>query len=57
MENVSLGNTGLRVSRLGFGTGTIGFAERSNQTKLGIDGLSRLLRLAYSLGVTLWWKS
>ena len=54
MEIVKLGKTGLTVSRLGFGTGTHGWAGRSQQTDLGLDGLADLLRLAYESGVTLW---
>ena len=54
MDTVELGNTGLSVSRLGFGTGTHGWAGRSEQTDLGVDGLADLLRLAYDHGVTLW---
>jgi aryl-alcohol dehydrogenase-like predicted oxidoreductase len=44
----------LTVSRLAFGTGTHGWAGRSEQTGLGLDGLADLLRLAYDHGVTLW---
>lgn len=54
MEIVELGNTGLTASRLGFGTGTHGWAGRSQQTDLGLDRLADLLRLAYDRGVTLW---
>ena len=39
MRIVELGRTGLRVSRLCFGTGTEGYAGRSRQTRLGLDGL------------------
>jgi aryl-alcohol dehydrogenase-like predicted oxidoreductase len=54
METVSLGRTGLRVSRLALGTGTHGWAHRSEQTSLGLDGLANLLRLAYDQGVRFW---
>jgi aryl-alcohol dehydrogenase-like predicted oxidoreductase len=54
MDTVEFGRTGLRVSRLAFGTGTHGWAGRSEQTDLGIDGLADLLRLAYDHGVTFW---
>jgi aryl-alcohol dehydrogenase-like predicted oxidoreductase len=49
-----LGKTGLRVSRLAFGTGTRGWAGHSDQTDLGVDKLANLLRLAYDHGVTFW---
>jgi aryl-alcohol dehydrogenase-like predicted oxidoreductase len=54
MECVDFGKTGLRVSRLAFGTGTHGWAGRSDQTALGVDGLARLLRLAHDHGVNFW---
>ena len=42
-DTVTLGNTGIQTSRLAMGTGTNGVGHRSNQTSLGVDGLSRLL--------------
>jgi len=54
METVSLGRTGLQVSRLALGTGTHGWAHRSEQTGLGLDGLANLLRMAYDQGVSFW---
>ncbi len=55
MHRVELGHTGLTVSRLAVGTGTAGWNGSSNQTrKLGVAGLSALLRLAYDLGVNFW---
>ncbi len=54
MERIELGNTGLRVSRLAFGTGTRGWSGHSDQTALGLQGLADLLRAAYDLGVTFW---
>jgi aryl-alcohol dehydrogenase-like predicted oxidoreductase len=54
MEYVSLGKTGLEVSRLAFGTGTHGWAHRSEQTGLGLDGLANLLRMAFDQGVSFW---
>lgn len=46
-DEVVLGKTGIRTSRLAMGTGTIGYAGRSNQTKLGTDPLVRLLADGY----------
>ena len=55
MKRIELGHTGLTVSRLAVGTGTAGWGGSSNQTrKLGVTGLSALLRLAFDLGVTFW---
>ena len=54
MECVDFGQTGLRVSRLSFGTGSNSEPTYSEQTKLGLDGLANLLRAAYDHGVTFW---
>jgi aryl-alcohol dehydrogenase-like predicted oxidoreductase len=54
VEYVDFGRTGLKVSRLSFGTGTHGWGGRSEQTALGVDGLADLLRLAYDCGVNFW---
>lgn len=54
MDHINFGNTGLRVSRLAIGTGTHGWAGRSDQTALGLDGLANLLRRAYDAGVNFW---
>lgn len=54
-DRVPLGNTGIDVSRLAIGTGTNGWAGRSDQTRgLGIKGLARLLQEAYNKGVFFW---
>ena len=54
MDYVTLGNTGLTVSRLAIGTGTSGFGGRSEQSALGIDGLAHLLQEGYERGITFW---
>lgn len=54
MDPVELGRTGLSVSPLGIGTGTNGWAGRSDQTGLGFQRLVRLLRYAYDQGITFW---
>ncbi len=54
MDYIDFGNTGLRVSRLSIGTGTHGWAGRSDQTALGLDGLANLLRRAFDAGVNFW---
>jgi 1-deoxyxylulose-5-phosphate synthase len=50
-DRVTLGNTGIQTSRLAMGTGTVGFAHHSEQTALGIGGLSRLLQSGYGDGL------
>jgi 1-deoxyxylulose-5-phosphate synthase len=46
-DEVVLGSTGIRTSRLAMGTGTIGYAGQSNQTRLGTDPLTRMLAEGY----------
>jgi 1-deoxyxylulose-5-phosphate synthase len=48
---VTLGNTGIRTSRLAMGTGTVGSGHHSNQTALGLRGLSDLLLNGYDHGL------
>ena len=50
-DTVTLGKTGIRTSRLAMGTGTVGSGHHSNQTALGVDGLSRLLQNGYDNGL------
>jgi predicted oxidoreductase len=45
---VSLGNTGLKLSRIGFGTGTLGGTV---QRSLSPDEFNRLIRYAYDRGI------
>jgi 1-deoxyxylulose-5-phosphate synthase len=42
-DDVVLGHTGIRTSRLAMGTGTMGFGGGSNQTRLGQSALTTLL--------------
>jgi predicted aldo/keto reductase-like oxidoreductase len=49
VDQVALGNTGLKLSRLGFGTGSNNGHE---QTALGKDGFINLIHYAYDQGVT-----
>jgi diketogulonate reductase-like aldo/keto reductase len=52
---VTLGSTGIRVSRLAQGTGTHGFGGSSNQSRqLGFSGLAELLRAGVDQGLTFW---
>lgn len=50
-DRVPLGDTGIRVSRLGMGTGTFGWNRQSNQTRLGMASFVRLLRHAIDSGI------
>jgi aryl-alcohol dehydrogenase-like predicted oxidoreductase len=50
-DTVVLGQTDIKTSRLAVGTGTIGFAHHSNQTALGVKGLSELLLNGYDQGL------
>jgi predicted aldo/keto reductase-like oxidoreductase len=49
VDQVTLGTTGLKLSRLGFGTGSAGGAV---QRSLGREGFNRLVRYAYDQGIT-----
>jgi aryl-alcohol dehydrogenase-like predicted oxidoreductase len=50
-DTVTLGSTGIKTSRLAMGTGTVGYDHHSNQTALGVQGLSGLLRNGYDNGL------
>jgi aryl-alcohol dehydrogenase-like predicted oxidoreductase len=50
-DTVTLGKTGIKTSRLAMGTGTYGFGHTSNQSKLGVQGLSALLLNGYDQGL------
>jgi aryl-alcohol dehydrogenase-like predicted oxidoreductase len=51
---VTLGKTGIKLSRLAQGTGTIGGGKHSNQTKLGLQGLADLFRAGVDNGLNFW---
>jgi aryl-alcohol dehydrogenase-like predicted oxidoreductase len=50
-SQVPLGKSGLKVSLVGIGTGSIGWRHRSNQTQLGQNGFTQLMRHAFDRGV------
>jgi aryl-alcohol dehydrogenase-like predicted oxidoreductase len=50
-ETVTLGQSGIQTSLLAMGTGTLGSGHRSNQTALGVKGLSELLLNGYDHGL------
>jgi predicted aldo/keto reductase-like oxidoreductase len=52
-EIVPLGNTGIKVTRVGFGTGMSGGRHSSNQVRLGKEKFEGLLKEAYDRGCRL----
>jgi predicted aldo/keto reductase-like oxidoreductase len=50
-DKVTLGKTGIHVSLVGMGTGSVGSGQASNQTKLGIKGFTRVVRHALDHGI------
>jgi predicted aldo/keto reductase-like oxidoreductase len=51
VDRVPLGKTGLTMPFLGIGTGTVGWNHQSNQTRIGQEAFTRLIRHAYDQGV------
>lgn len=52
-EKVKLGKTGLKVSRVGLGTGMNGSNQQSNQTRLGKEKFSELIGGCFDRGINL----
>jgi aryl-alcohol dehydrogenase-like predicted oxidoreductase len=50
-DKVRLGKSGIKVSLIGVGTGTIGYAHHSHQTSLGQDEFTRLMRHTFDQGI------
>ena len=48
---ITLGRTGIRMSRLGQGTGVHGGERQSDQTRMGFEKLVDLMRHAYDRGI------
>src|SRR6266567_2223902 len=51
-DKVRLGKSGLTMSLVGVGTGSSGWAHQSNQTRLGQETFTRLMRHALDNGIT-----
>jgi len=51
IDVVKLGNTGLSVPRVALGTGSGGWMNASNQTRLGFQGFVELAQHAYDRGI------
>lgn len=52
VDNVKLGNSGLSVSRIALGTGSVGGSKESNQTRLGMDKFAEMAHHAYDRGIS-----
>ncbi|MDR1781214.1 MAG: aldo/keto reductase [Tannerella sp.] len=52
VDKVSLGKTGLTVSRIAMGTGTHGGNKESDFTRMGKDSFTKLAHHAYERGIT-----
>ncbi len=50
-DRVTLGKTGIEVSYVGMGTGTVGYGRSSNQTRLGQKNFTRMVRAALDHGI------
>ena len=50
-DKVTLGKTGIQVSLVGMGTGSVGSGQASNQTRLGKKEFTRVVRHALDRGV------
>ena len=50
-SQVALGKSGLKVSLVGLGTGSIGWRHQSNQTQLGQSRFTQLMRHAFDRGI------
>jgi 1-deoxyxylulose-5-phosphate synthase len=51
IDMVKLGNTGITVPRVALGTGSGGWQNASNQTRLGMKGFVELAQYAYDKGI------
>lgn len=51
-DQITLGKTGIRSSLIGIGTGSVGWNHQSNQTRLGQERFTELIRHAYDSGIT-----
>lgn len=50
-DRVRLGRSNLKISLVGIGTGSLGYAHQSRQTRLGQDAFTRLMRYAFDSGI------
>jgi aryl-alcohol dehydrogenase-like predicted oxidoreductase len=52
-DKVTLGKSGITCSLVGMGTGSVGSGQASNQTRLGVEGFTKVVRHALDRGVCL----
>jgi len=50
-EKVTLGKSGVQVSLVGMGTGSVGSGQASNQTRLGVKEFTKVVRHAIDQGI------
>jgi len=50
-EKITLGKSGVQVSLVGMGTGSVGSGQASNQTRLGVPGFTKVVRHALDQGI------
>lgn len=50
-DKVTLGKSGVQVSLVGMGTGSVGSGQASNQTRLGVKGFTKVVRHALDRGI------
>jgi aryl-alcohol dehydrogenase-like predicted oxidoreductase len=50
-DMVTLGKSGIQVSLIGMGTGSVGSGQASNQTRLGVKEFTRVVRYALDPGI------
>src|SRR5690606_9216561 len=53
-DQIELGSTGIKISRLAMGSGTHGSNGASDQTRLGLTQFASLLVQSYEQGITFW---
>jgi len=51
LDRIELGKTGIKVTRVAMGTGTVGGPHESNQTRAGQENFTRVTRRALDLGI------
>jgi 1-deoxyxylulose-5-phosphate synthase len=53
-DQVMLGKTGIKTSRVAMGSGTSGWMKQSDQTRMGPHQFTDLLKYGYDQGITFW---
>jgi predicted aldo/keto reductase-like oxidoreductase len=50
-DRIEVGKTGVKITRIAVGTGTVGGPHESNQTRAGQENFTRVVRRAYDAGI------